>query len=136
MNKYKVSCVLFRLPKHQRRKFLGKRTSQKILNHSPVKEKTFFLSADEVTLVWDQLKEMVQRGEIEVRNPDGTLLWFEKPIIEAPPEDKIEKLPIAVSNVKYDDNEEDLDDIGIVSTIDDTVEEKPKKRRGRKKKGK
>jgi hypothetical protein len=93
------------------------------------------LSPDELNLVWDQLKLLVKRGEVEVRNPDGTVLRFEEPKIEEPPKEKIESLPPAAPTDLFD---EDLDDInGFAPTaIDVTSLKTTKKKKGRKKKKK
>jgi len=136
MEKYTIVSTLYRLPKHQRRRLLGKPVTRQILGHSIIKERAFFASSDEVNLVWDELKELYLRGEIEVRNPDGTLLRFVKAEVVTPPEDRIQKLPISTPIAVNQDF--DSDEIEYISPKRPVKKEEsePKKKRGRKKKDK
>lgn len=95
MNKYRVVSTLWKLPKHQRRRFAGKAISKVVLGHNLMKEKSFYITSTQFDEARDQLQELYRRGEAEVRNPDGTLERFVKVEIKDPPPEKIEKLPPA-----------------------------------------
>lgn len=133
MNKYKVVCTIWKLPKHQRRKISGKPVSKTVLGKNLIKEKFIYITSAELDESWDQLAELYRRGEAEVRNPDGTIFRFttvkEEP--KAPPEEKIEKLPPSQPLPSYNT---DVDiDIGSIAPVDNG---KPKKKGKKKKKKK
>lgn len=143
MDKYTVVCTLYRLPKHQRRKLLGKPVTRNILGHNIIRERSFAISSDELALEWDNLKELYRRGELEVRNPDGTLLRFEKPKTADPPPEKVQKLPPATSAAFSSDFGDEPEMVAPMAPrekakVEEIKEElpKPKKKRKRRKKKK
>jgi len=134
MNKYRVVCTIWKLPKHQRRKLHGKPVSKVVLGHNLIREKSFYITPSQFEEARDQLEELYKRGEAEVRKPDGTLERFVAVEVLEPPPDKVVKLPPSQPVPGYD---YDLDEIGEISPIvEPRPKEKPKskKRKSRKKK--
>jgi len=132
MDRYQVVCTIHRLPKHQRRHILGVPVTTDILGHNPIRERSFYINSNELTMAWDQLQTLYSRGELEVRNPDGTLLRFYKPEVEDPPEDKIQKLPTYKPIIFSDPVE--LEDIEVIGPLKEEPGTKSKKKKARKKK--
>lgn len=133
MNKYRVVCTIWKLPKHQRRKIHGKPVSKVVLGHNLIREKSFYITPSQFEESREHLEELYNRGEAEVRKPDGTLERFTAVKVVDPPPEKIVKLPPSRPVPGYDYG---LDEIEEISPIVEPRNKPKKKAKSRKRKAK